>query len=94
MPSIRERTENEVEESRAVVKNVASHAATSYLHSAKPILAAAHYLSVEDISAALNVLSNNGEHDLAYAIALVSCCLSRNISGLVRFSHYCACPGF
>eukprot|EP01034_Spumella_vulgaris_P027614 gene27614-34361_t len=69
-PSVRERTENEVEDSRNVLKSVSNYAAKTYLLNARPILAAAQLLAVEDVQSALTVLTNNGEVDLAYAVAM------------------------
>ena len=67
---IRERTSKEVDDSRLIVKVVAAQAAKQHLDSARPLIAAAQYLSVNDIDAAIAVLSSSFEPDLAYALAL------------------------
>ncbi len=67
--AVRERTMKEVDDSRMIVRVVSSHSAKVHLDSARPMLAAAQFLAVEDVSGAISVLSNNCEHDMAYALA-------------------------
>lgn len=66
---VRERTVKEVDDSRLIVRVVSSHSAKVHLDSARPLLAAAQFLSVEDVPGAISILSSNFEHDMAYALA-------------------------
>lgn len=66
---VRERTVKEMDDSRLIVRVVSSHSAKVHLDSARPMLAAAQFLSVEDVPGAISILSNNFEHDMAYALA-------------------------
>jgi WD40 repeat protein len=67
--AVRERTMKEVDDSRLIVRVVSSYSAKVYLDSARPMLAAAQFLAVEDVQGAISILSNNSEPDMAYALA-------------------------
>jgi hypothetical protein len=67
--SVRERTVKEVDDSRLIVRVVSSYTAKVHLDSARPMLAAAQFLAVEDVRGAISILSNNFEPDMAYALA-------------------------
>jgi len=67
--TIRERTVKEMDDSRLIVRVVSSHSAKVHLDSARPMLAAAQFLAVEDVPGAIAILSNNFEPDMAYALA-------------------------
>lgn len=66
----RERTEREVDESRALVKSVAMQAMRQKMSVGQPLAAAAHLLSVDDANAARDLLVIHHELDCAYALSL------------------------
>ena len=67
--TVRSRTVKETDDSRLIVRVVASHSAKVHLDSARPMLAAAQFLAVDDVAGAIAVLANNFEPDMAYALA-------------------------
>jgi len=89
----RDRTVKEVDDSRMIVQIVASSTAQMYISRSRPILAAAQLLSIGDIHGSIQLLRNNDECDLAYALAL---CFKLDCSEIVvsladkmaKFDHF------
>ena len=89
--NVRERTVKEVDDSRLIVKVVSSHSAKVHLDSARPMLAAAQFLAVDEVAGAIAILSNNFEHDMAYAVAQ---CFKQDITPhVIDMADRCACFG-
>jgi hypothetical protein len=86
--TIRERTVKEMDDSRLIVRVVSSHSAKVHLDSARPMLAAAQFLAVEDVAGAISILSNNFEHDMAYALA--QCFHQDTTPHIIEMADQCA----
>eukprot|EP01039_Chlorochromonas_danica_P005867 gene5866-6460_t len=65
----RERTEREVDQSRGIMSEVGGCSAKQQLAIAQPLFAAAHHLAVNETQAAVDILLDSGEIDIAYALA-------------------------
>ena len=66
----RDRTVKEIDDSRMIVQVVGSSTAHMYITQSRPILAAAQLLSIGDVQGSIQLLRNNDEYELAYALAL------------------------
>lgn len=87
----RERTTQENLQSRLIVKIVATHAAATALDCGNVFLAAAEYLSVQDVKSAIATLAANDEHDMAYSLAV---CFDKDVkTHLINLADKCACLG-
>lgn len=89
--AVRERTMKEVDDSRLIVRVVSSYSAKVHLDSARPMLAAAQFLAVEDVPGAIALLANNFEPDMAYALAQ---CFKQDTSPhIIEMADRCASVG-
>eukprot|EP01038_Epipyxis_sp_PR26KG_P004746 gene4746-6657_t len=86
---VRERTEREVDDSRMIIRAVSASAGNMFLQSAKPLLAAAQYMAVQDVESAIIILTNNFEYDFAFALAL---CFDLDVKNIILdMSDMCGC---
>ena len=70
MALTRDRTVKEIDDSRMIVQVVGSSTAHMYINRSRPILAAAQLLSIGDVQGSIQLLRNNDEYELAYALSL------------------------
>ncbi len=57
--------------SKALMKSVIDQTSANFIEFSHPFLAAAQYISINDVNSALSILSGCGAYDLVYAIAAI-----------------------